>query len=433
MKIIELQAENIKNLKAIEIKPQKDLVLITGENGAGKTSVLDCIVYALCGKDYIPPKPVRDGQEKGQITIDLGEYTVTRKFQANGNSTLEIFNKDGFKASSPQALLDKIIGKLSFDPLEFAQMKPKEQREYLLKACNINTDEIQQEIERVYSERTIANRNVESIAAIVRDKEISTPSEPPKPIDISAIMKEMDILNAQKTEWAVLEQTAKNINQEIRSIDLDIENSENEIARLQEALVKEKERLAKLIEAKNDASARLRGEMQKLQNSNISGIETKIASLKSQINEAQNVEIQIKNYESLQERKKELGVAIAKRDELDKQLSDLREKKKRILEGAKLPVEGLKLTDTGITFNNIPLEQVNEAEQIRISMAIAMAMNPTLKVLRIANGSALGSKALKVIENMVVDNQYQAWIEKMDETGQVGIVIEDGEIKKVND
>ncbi len=43
MKIIKLQSENIKKLKAIEIKPDSNLIQITGANAQGKTSVLDSI------------------------------------------------------------------------------------------------------------------------------------------------------------------------------------------------------------------------------------------------------------------------------------------------------------------------------------------------------------------------------------------------------
>jgi len=43
MKIISLVAENVKKLVAVEIKPDGNLVEITGKNGQGKTSVLDSI------------------------------------------------------------------------------------------------------------------------------------------------------------------------------------------------------------------------------------------------------------------------------------------------------------------------------------------------------------------------------------------------------
>ena len=54
MKIINLQASNIKKLTAIDITPKSDVIMITGENGAGKSSVLDCITMALKGGREIP-------------------------------------------------------------------------------------------------------------------------------------------------------------------------------------------------------------------------------------------------------------------------------------------------------------------------------------------------------------------------------------------
>ena len=47
LKIIQLSAENVKRLIAVEIKPDGNLVQITGKNGQGKTSVLDSIWWAL--------------------------------------------------------------------------------------------------------------------------------------------------------------------------------------------------------------------------------------------------------------------------------------------------------------------------------------------------------------------------------------------------
>lgn len=89
MKIIELKAENIKKLKAVEIKPSENLVKITGKNAQGKSSVLDAIFYAIGGKKAIPSKPIRDGETKGSIELDLGDYKVTRTFTERGVSSLD--------------------------------------------------------------------------------------------------------------------------------------------------------------------------------------------------------------------------------------------------------------------------------------------------------------------------------------------------------
>ena len=49
MKIVSLQAENFKRLKAVEIKPDGSTVVITGKNAQGKSSILDSIFAAVGG------------------------------------------------------------------------------------------------------------------------------------------------------------------------------------------------------------------------------------------------------------------------------------------------------------------------------------------------------------------------------------------------
>jgi hypothetical protein len=47
-------------------------------------------------------------------------------------------------------------------------------------------------------------------------------------------------------------------------------------------------------------------------------------------------------------------------------------------------------------------------------------------VLRIREGSLLDSGSLALIAGMADENDYQVWIETVDDTGTVGIMMEDG-------
>ena len=90
MRIITLKAENIKKLKAVEITPEGNVVIISGRNEQGKTSVLDCIWLALAGADASKgmPKPIRTGEKKANTTLDLGDLVVTRTWTDNDKSYL---------------------------------------------------------------------------------------------------------------------------------------------------------------------------------------------------------------------------------------------------------------------------------------------------------------------------------------------------------
>ena len=52
-RISNLQIENIKKIKIVDITPKNDLVIIEGQNRAGKTSIMDSISYLLGGKTLI--------------------------------------------------------------------------------------------------------------------------------------------------------------------------------------------------------------------------------------------------------------------------------------------------------------------------------------------------------------------------------------------
>src|SRR3990167_6742379 len=105
MKILKLTAENVKKLRAVEITPTGELVEITGKNGAGKTSVLDAIWWALAGTKHIQAVPIRTGATKARIRLDLGELIVERRFTPVG-STLTVEKADGARYTSPQGILD---------------------------------------------------------------------------------------------------------------------------------------------------------------------------------------------------------------------------------------------------------------------------------------------------------------------------------------
>jgi hypothetical protein len=97
-----------------------------------------------------------------------------------------------------------------------------------------------------------------------------------------------------------------------------------------------------------------------------------------------------------------------------------------------MPIEGLSLTDEGVVYNNMLFDRLSTGQQIRVSTAIGMALNPDLKVIFIREGSLLDSDGLKEIAAMAQEKDYQIFIERCDESGQVGFFIEDGEIASIN-
>ena len=82
-----------------------------------------------------------------------------------------------------------------------------------------------------------------------------------------------------------------------------------------------------------------------------------------------------------------------------------------------------------MTFDGKPFDQASSAEQLRVSVAMGIALNPTLRVLLVRDGSLLDKESFKMMAEMASEADAQVWIERVEDDDHVGIVIEDGAVK----
>jgi len=394
MKIIQLKSENIKKLKAVELTfdPKENVVVVSGKNGQGKTSLLDSIWYALGGKDVVPSKPIREGADKASITVDLGDYVVSRTFTEKG-SYLTVESKDGAKYPSPQAMLDQLVGTLSFDPLAFAKQDAKRQRQTLLDMLGISVDTLDAERKTLYDERTFVGRELKQLEGQLAGIPKPDPNAPKEEVKVSELADQL----AQAKD-------AQRFNAQQRALLL---QAQEQIARLQQE-AKELESAIKAYEPVD------------------------IPALESQLAEAEQVNEQVRNARAYTEvmeagkaKKQEYETLTVKIDAIDA-------KKSEMLAKANMPIAGLGINEDGVTYTGIPFDQISSAEQLKVSLAIAMAANPQIRVIRIMDGSLLDGDNFKVIQEMADAKDYQVFVEKVDDSGKVGVYIEDGEVKADN-
>ena len=124
--------------------------------------------------------------------------------------------------------------------------------------------------------------------------------------------------------------------------------------------------------------------------------------------------------------------AKIKSDMYTDKIAAIDKKRKQQLDDADVPVEGLTFDEAGIFFNNVPFKQLGSGEQLRISVAMGLAMNPELKVLLIRDGSLLDKDNLQMIAGMAEEHDAQVWIERVSEGEECTLIIEDGMEKDSN-
>ena len=411
MKIIQLTAENIKKLKVVDITPTKDFIQITGKNGSGKTSVLDAIWWALAGKDAIQGQPIRKGEHKAMIRLNLGECVVTRRFTESG-TTLVVENGDGFRAASPQAMLDAIIGHLAFDPLEFSRMDAKKQFDALKVIADVGVDleALTKEDENDKNRRRDITRDIKTLQGQLAG--IVYPFDAPdEEVNVGDLIKELGELENRNTIVLENERAREKYEARIKEIDATIEDLQAKIADLKEAKV----RGHAMIDALPAMTAK------------------STDSVKAQIAGAQEINKGVAAKKQNGELNAKIALMQNNVDVIETILKERESIRAKALLESKMPINGLTLGDKEVLYRDIPFDQLSAAEQLRVSVAIAMAANPKLKVIRIKDGSLLDDASLKIIQEMAAEREYQVWCETVNTTGKVGIVMEDGEVAAINE
>lgn len=413
-KILNLKAENIKRLKVVDITPQEDgAVIISGKNGQGKTSVLDCIEMALAG-GTLPDMPIRQGEESGHIVIDLGDLIVRRKITEKG-SYLTVETKDGARYQSPQTILDGFMGAISYDPLEFTRMAPKEQYAVISKMTGVDVTAIEAQIKNDETERTIAGRQLKDATAQLAGFQVPADT-PDEKIDVSLLNESLLKAHQDSTNYEASYH-------QLQAKEKNLEKDKQVVADLEA-------QISKIKLAMGHAEADIESHRKSLVESQKNLLtDDDIAALKKKMSEAQEINTRVELKAARAKKQAEVDSYQGRYDSLDKLIKAGRESKAELIAKANMPIPGLSLEDGAVFYNGVPLSQASSAEQIRVSTAIAMAMNPKLRVIRIKDGSLLDDDSMAIIQGMAKEKDFQLWMEVVNSADPTAVVIEDGEIK----
>lgn len=428
MKIIALTAENVKRLVAVEIRPDGNMVQITGKNGSGKTSTLDSIWWALAGAKHIQSAPIRKGANQARIKLDMGEIVVTRTFkrekEGEGYTTkLEVV---GNVKGSPQAMLDSLLDSLAFDPLKFARMDPPEQFDALKKYVpGVDFDKFAADNSIDMSNRKEINRKAKE-ARIMADQIVIPPNSPKEAIDETALVQQLADAGRHNSDI----ETRKLRREQVAK---DAEGNDQQAARLrQEALriLEDAQHTADKLRADaEDAERAAKDKRDKLAAAEPLPAPISVDELQTKIQQAKATNSLVKQVAAKADLEKKAAEFEKQSDELTARMEKREQDKIAALAAAKLPIDSIAMGDGVVLLNGVPFDQASDAEQLKASCALAMAGNPKLRVIRVRDGSLLDETSLALLAQMAEERDYQVWIERCSNGEQIGFVIEDGELK----
>ena len=300
-------------------------------------------------------------------------------------------------------------------PLAFARMDSKTQFNTLARFIpDVDFEEIEAQNKADYQRRTDLNRKAKESRTLA-DSIVIPAGIPDKTIDESLLIDELGKAAKHNADIDSRKQNRTRLK-------FDIDSKRKEIERLTEEIVRLQTRQKELTdEADSDQN--------KLDSAPPLPEPIDIQKLRDEINKAKSINASIRSKDeklAYEDAAKDLETqAQLLTSAMEKREADKRAK----IASSKLPVSSIVFGEGELLMNGVPFSQASDAEQLRASIAIAMAANTKLRVIRVRDGSLLDSTSMKILSEMAEKNDCQVWVETVRSDGRMGFILEDGHLK----
>lgn len=471
--ITELHVQNFKRIEAfaVALKDGEPLIL-TGDNGAGKSSILDALFTTLTGDGLTDP--VRRGASKATVTVKLADggsrsFEIEKRITPKGR-TLHITDASGAEIRSPQAFLDNLTGALAFDPLAFARMSGdakgrRQQASIIRDLSGLDTSELDEQYRTTFAARTMTKRTFDERAA--QFKVLPLPVVPERlelpeiaPVSTEEVEASASELIARRDAMAAARLVLERDEEEVCEMERDVERRFAEVVSLRERLAKLEEELATargvLTKARGAVGQRRDATWSEAevtavtrQLADVDTVNAGIRQRRQAANDAYHAAVKQRDgamqanhsarimaenaLAAYRAKEEELKSAEAAVDQLTRKLEAIESRKAAMAKAAKMPVPGMTFDESGVMVEGLPFDQFSTAEQIRMSVLIAMAANPDLRIILIREGALVNKKNLAIIFEAARERGYQVLIEKFCEAPEdQGLHIVDGSVVAID-
>lgn len=442
MRVIGLRVDNFQRLSAVIVKlAEGSITTVGGANAQGKSSLLDALEAAIGGKKHTGKMPVRKGQPRAKVEVLLGDdpefqdIKVTRTFTPDGGGTIVIEARDGSRFASPQAMLDKLLGRgkeLSFDPVAFEDMKDEDQAELLRQIVGLDTSDLDAEHEKTYNLRTERNRVVKQLEGQLAAL-MPHPGVPAKEVSIAELTQQLEAANKTKADFDAGRQTYQDAVRAQQQAHDAAALTEQEIETLRLALAKAEEKLvaqrADLL-SKSEAVETAKAAGFKLRDTLIDP-----QPILDQMRDAEAINAKVRENKQRDEVEAQVAQEREAAQTLTDKLTAIETEREARIAAATFPVPGLSVEGTSVMFNGVPFSQASQAERLRVAASIGFALSGKLKLLLVRDASRLDSNGLRMLAAVAEEVDGHVIAERVAERDEDGkypkgltVVIEDGAV-----
>lgn len=406
VKILCFSAGNFKALKAFYCEPKPEgLTVIGGGNGAGKSSCLDALAFAVGGARYRPSNPKREGAVGDtSLHVDLSNgLTVERKGK---NLSLTVTDREG--ARHGQELLDAFISTIAIDLPKFYNASAKDKAHMILETLGIEEKlaELARREKEKYDTRTVVGREADRKQKAAEDMPWHEDA-PEESVSVADLIKQQQEILSRNGIRAEHKRNLESYKAKVADIDSRVK-----------ALLGEK---AELLDKINDVQCAVSND----------GEEESTAELEAQIADFEEMNRKVAENAERTRRLEEADALSDQRDALTKEIEEVRAERLALLKDADFPLDGLSVNDAGeLVYNGQPWDCMSGSQQLIVSCAIASRINPTCRFVLMDKLEQLDLTTLKAFDDWLKTQDLQCIATRVSTGGECSLVIEDGEVKE---
>lgn len=364
VKITAFEAENVKRIKAVQLKPSKSgLTVIGGRNNQGKTSVLDAIAWALGGDRKKPANAKRDGSVNDpKLRVELSNGIIVER--KGKNSSLYVSDPSGNKAG--QKLLDSLIDQLALDLPKFLNQTDREKADTLLRIIGVGDalTKLDLELDRLENQRL-------EIGRIARQKRGAAEE---LPFYAEAPADEISATELIERHQAILRHNAENraLRDKVKALRAESESISDQLEKLNahiEDLESQRDALiikhAHSIDDLAQAKAATEGLTDEPTDEIAADIE-RIDETNERIRANRRRQLAIEDAEAME----------AEYRGLDDAIESKRGERRALLDGAEMPLDGLSVDGGALTYNGQPWDNMSGSDRLKVATAIVRRLKP---------------------------------------------------------
>ncbi len=416
-----LSITNFGVLRQVDLALTKNLIVVGGGNGAGKTSVLRAIHTCIVGKRAVEGKasPVRDGEQEGSVFLDLGDLEIMRRFNARDQYEVVLKRNGKVETSKVQDRLDALVSKMTFDPsfLWDSKVDEKTRVRMFLEAAGVDFSDLESKRAELYAQRTEIGRERDRLKGALDKYPLDFDAQD-SPVDVSVLsenLQEQMDANAAKNK---LQDTILMRDHQYERFKVELSAVRAEIKQLQD-------RERKILEegkAHGAITKQFTIELEAMPDYDTRTLRESIANADKH-NESYRQGVQ----------RAEFGAALkAAEDEYTSrslEILDIDTQKTLRLKAAKLPLEGLSATEEGIWLNGYPISRASGRDRLTVALSIAFAnCDPDFPLVCCDGGEQFDPEWLPHIEAMAEEAGIVVILTRVAKDALCTVIMQDGQV-----